>query len=251
MSMLSQDTLEFWGLTLFQPPAYPEAQQLLDSYTHKASSLPEIDRIQLAQELCDHWQLRKYSSHLLPMIPSRQDYWYWLQLMTQNRHIHANGIPYQFKLDNSEVVYLESFPECNYSDPQAQQILAPSNLLTKMCKLAQLPNPTRFMSRIIIDSLIQKTETQILFELELSQKHYRLAPIPYDIYIRLDPSQFGQSTISTHFDGYRLRKDHKKTTLIGGYGPFGGQSFSDSLWLDTHTNHVIIRLAIIPKMYGY
>lgn len=212
--------------------AKKEINQLLINYKLKYQESSEIERIQGAIQLIK--SCPKNSIKYLPSVPNRSDYWYLIQLLSKEKHILKNKTPYFFTLNNSPTIYLEK-------NNEIQQ------LLIKKEKNKQIINNC---SRAILDKLIEKNQYKTLLELDIDPQKWRIAPIPYDIFIRLEKHQIEIGNFNYHLDGYRLRTDENLTNLIGGHKQFGGQQFVDSIWTSTISSNIKTKLAIIPIKYG-
>lgn len=209
-------------------PAYPQADQILQSFYQAAQDQPELTRLALAKDLILTWQENKLPTNLMPILASRQDYWYLFQVFALNRHVHDDKSRYHFCLSNQPTIYLDS------------QLTIFKSLFSH-----------DFISRQQLDKIISDQSQDVIQRFGLSPKDWRLAPLPLDILLRLPAELTPLGDFNYHLDGYRLRPDGLLTGLVGGHLLFGGQSFVDSLFTSVSSQNLKTYLTIIPQTYGY
>lgn len=261
MSILSRFKPDTIGFSRIKVPGNKKAQKILSFFHIKASPEDELGRIELAKEVCSIWRKEKIDFPL-PAVPEKEDYWYLIQLFSLNRHVHFDKKPYLYDLGKSEEIFIEDFLEVDYDLYQKSDNFQPASIIDLLFHLAKkkglnlvnidLTNPTRILSRDNIDKLLFHCGDYVIEQIGLDPNKHKLINIPFDIYIRLlNKMNFGKYNLNTHFDGYRLRTDGKIMGLFGGNIKFGGSSFIDSFWTDTHNFSIVTRFVIIRKDYGY
>jgi hypothetical protein len=159
-----------------------------------------------------------------------------LDLLMLHPFINSAGARYLPRFA-PESVLVEDFPEEETTE-RSSELLSALGLSRRSA-----------LSRTEIDhALLQHGPHIVKNELALDPQDYRLACVPFDLYIRLAPEQgWGHQKIWTHFDGFQIWRGPKLRALVGGDVRFGGQYDLCSISRADEHDRVVARFAVIRR----
>ncbi len=214
------------GSVFFQIEANTAAQRLLEYFFDQSKDMPELQRIELAKKLAQQWQLSKLPESWLPAVFSRCDWWYLIQLFSQQLHVTESGLPIHVDLSESYELLAD------YTTNFSKGLVSPLwQLIWQISDQTQIQG-SHLPTRKQIDLVLKQTSQQVIAKLGLPDE-YILRHIHFDELIRLASDlKIGQSKHYVHIEGYRRRLDGTLDGLMAGNHEFGGAQFIDSWWQD-------------------
>jgi uncharacterized protein YlzI (FlbEa/FlbD family) len=219
-------------------PAFLKAAELLEKFKTSSLHLQEQERLNQAFRLCEIWKKNKITM-AIPALPERQDVWYLVQLLAKEKHILINGDPYILNPGMRETIY---------THPDLFHMLY-KRATFSIQKTITIKSNTLYVSRKTLDRMIDTAGSDVLTRFGFSLKQWRIAPIPYDMLLRLTLNKHFRFNDNVFFDGYRSHPTGERTALFGGGTLFGGPSYIDSVWMDMPIR-INPFLVIIRKNYG-
>lgn len=104
------------------------------------------------------------------------------------------------------------------------------------------------LSRSTIERALRGAGTQVVTDLGLDPREYRIACVPADVYTRLGASLgWGRKEIWTHFDGYMASAERKLMPLAGGDVRFGGLHDVVAVAQGYDSDRLIARFAVVQR----
>lgn len=104
------------------------------------------------------------------------------------------------------------------------------------------------LSRSTIEGALRAAGPQVVTDLGIDPREYRIACVPADVYTRLGASLgWGRKEIWTHFDGYMSSADRKLMPLAGGDVRFGGLHDVVAVAQGYDSDRLIARFAVVQR----
>lgn len=136
----------------------------------------------------------------------------------------------------AETLLVEDFPESEGEQPH-----------TPLLERLELPR-RRALARVAIERALLLRGPDIVEELGLDPREFRLVLIPPDAYSRLGRSMgWGEQRIWTHFDGYQLLSGGAIRALVGGDVRYGGLLDLCSISKSDEREGVTARFAVVRR----
>lgn len=225
----------------FKLPCQQDLDALILEYCQKAHHECETVRQQLAQELYLHW---KDSGIPFPARPEDYDYWYFVHVQSQDKHVCDKKKKYSFSFSRFQECWVESFSDRD-AEKSSDLLEALFHAARDKTEVFNISKPTRHLSRNESDLLLQLAGDEALSALGFSSQRYALIHIPLEIYLLgMDRHIWGHDPIYTHLDGYRIRDDKVLASLFAGNFSSENLPCIDSYFLSFRSNHLISRYAI-------
>lgn len=139
-----------------------------------------------------------------------------------------------------EDLLVEAFDE---PSPAAAQPLAPSPLL------AALGLPRRNgLARGAIERALRSRGREVVTDLGLDPREFRLVCVPADAYTRLGAKVgWGRQPLWTHLDGYVVTPDRRLMPLAGGDVRFGGLHDIVAVGAGYDSDRIVARFAVVQR----
>jgi hypothetical protein len=228
---------------------FEKLDPIICAYSLKSAREGEAVRQRLAEELYALW---KEFNLPFPARVESHDYWYFVHIFSQNKHIYSDGKRYALSFTRFQECWVEPFSEASIemsSDILDTLFRVAQNKTNSLIDLLDISRPTRHLSRRDSDLLLAIAGGETLSTLGFSPQKYRLMHIPLEIYLQgINLRLWGNLPLYTHLDGYRLRDDGVIASL------FAGNFFSktlpciDSYFMKFRSKHLIARYIILSKI---
>lgn len=231
-------------LYLKLPALYP-LDAAIQEYYLTAAGKEETIRQRLAEKLYARWQGLNVP---FPGCANSNDYWYFVHVFAQDRHVCRNGIKYPLSFSRFQECWIEAFSDDN---PEASSaVLDMLFCIAREKKGSRLDTldfsrPTRCLSRRDSDLLLEIAGDDTLSILGFSPKKYTLTHVPLEIYLQgMDLKLWGEQPMYTHVDGYRMRDDGVLSCIFAGNFSSPNLPHIDSYFANFISRHLISRYMI-------
>lgn len=106
----------------------------------------------------------------------------------------------------------------------------------------------RGLSRIRLEKVLLDRGNDIIRDIGLDPRMFRLVCIPPDVYGRVGHQKgWGRQQLWTHFDGYMVMQNRKLSALAGGDVRFGGLFDLVGISRDYDSDRIIARFAVVQR----
>lgn len=204
---------------------FPRHQALLDAAVLRARFADERSRMDEARALGRAFADAGLPISPLPLIPERDDYWVFEQLLTMDRLLDEEGRPCALSLGEHDQALV-----CDSRTGRA--------LVDAIARAYELSSPK---SRAELNEVLSRADDDAIRRDVGLPPRGRLSLMRPSTYLRLPRVE----PAVVHLAGYRQRPDGARTGLLGGQPAFGGQRHLDSLFVEQAASRVGVVLELV------